>query len=145
MAAIKISTAARNAACDAIVDLIDGGSGAGVLRIYTGAQPATPGTAPTGTLLAEVTLNDPAFGSAAAGVAALTVSPAISDASANATGTAGWCRFLDSTEAAGSGLGVVDGAVTASAGGGFLELATTTVTAAGPVSITSGSITVPAS
>lgn len=145
MAAIKINTAARNAACDAIVDLIDGGSGAGVLRIYTGAQPASPATAPSGTLLAEVTLNDPAFGSAVAGVATLSVSPALSDASANNSGTAGWCRFLDSTEAAGTGLGVIDGAVTATSGGGMLELSSTTVTSGNPVNITSGTITVPAS
>lgn len=145
MATIKINTAARNAACDAIVDLVDGGSGAGVLRIYTGSQPATPATSASGTLLAEVTLNDPAFGSAVAGVATLSVSPALSDASANNSGTAGWCRFLDSTEAAATGLGVIDGAVTATSGGGMLELSSTTVTSGNPVNITSGTITVPAS
>ena len=31
--AITLSTAARNAACDAVVDLIDAGAGAGKLRI----------------------------------------------------------------------------------------------------------------
>src|SRR4051812_13301286 len=40
----KISTAARNAACDAIVDLIDAG-GAGTLAIRTGAPPTNPSDA----------------------------------------------------------------------------------------------------
>ena len=108
--AVRISTAARNAACDAVVDLIDGGAGAGVLRIYSGAQPATPATSPSGTLLAEFTLSDPAFGAASSGAATLDVTPALTDTGI-ADGTAGWCRFLDSTEAAGTGLGIIDGSV----------------------------------
>jgi hypothetical protein len=144
MAAIKINTAARNAMATALAALVDGGSGPGVLRIYSGAQPASPATSPSGTLLAEVTLNDPAFGSPATGVITLSVSPALSDASANNSGTAGYARICDSTEAAGTGLGVVDGAVTATGGGGFVELSSTSVTSGNPVNITSGTITVPA-
>jgi hypothetical protein len=140
---IEISTAARNAACDAVVDLIDGGSGAGVLRVYTGAPPATPGTAPSGTLLAEFTLSDPAFGSSANGTATLDVTPALTD-TALATGTAGWCRFCDSTEAAGTGLGVIDGTVTATGGGGDLTLDNASVTLGLTVEVTSGTITMPA-
>jgi hypothetical protein len=45
--AIKISTAARNAMADALVDLLDAGAGAGKIRIYDGTQPAGPGTAIT--------------------------------------------------------------------------------------------------
>jgi hypothetical protein len=142
--ATRISTAARNAACDAVVDLIDGGAGAGVLRIYTGSQPATPATSPSGTLLAEFTLSDPAFGSAATGAAALDVTPALTDTGL-ADGTAGWARFCDSTEAAGSGLGVIDVSVTATGGGGGLELATTTISTGATVEITSGTVTMPAS
>ena len=41
----KISNAAAIAACDAIVDKIDVGSGTAVLRIYDGTQPADPDTA----------------------------------------------------------------------------------------------------
>ncbi|BCJ64144.1 hypothetical protein [Polymorphospora rubra] len=63
----RISTAARNAAADGIVDLVDGGSGPGVIRVYTGSQPAGPGSAPTGTLLAQFTLSDPAFGTRRSG------------------------------------------------------------------------------
>lgn len=141
--ATRISTAARTAAANAVVALVDGGSGAGVIRIYTGTQPAGPGSAASGALLASLTLNDPAFGSAVSGVATLDVDPALT-ATAVADGTAGWFRLLDSTEAAGSGLGIVDGAVTATGGGGQLTLATTTVTTGLQVQITSGSITMPA-
>lgn len=141
---LRINTAARNGACDAIVDLIDGGSGAGVLRIYSGSQPATPATSPSGTLLAEFTLSDPAFGSASTGVATLDVTPAVTTTGA-ATDTAAWCRFCDSTEAAGTGLGVIDGTVTATGGGGTIELASTSIATGITVTITSGTFTMPAS
>lgn len=141
---VRISAGARNAACDAIVDLVDGGSGAGKLRVYTGSQPATPATAPSGTLLLEYTLSDPAFGSAATGVATLDVTPAVTTTGL-AAGTAGWFRLVDSTEAAGSGLGVIDGSVTASGGGGDLQLSTTTVSVGLSVDITSMTVTMPAS
>lgn len=69
-----ISAAARNAACDAIVDLIDAGStdANGDLVIQTSGDVE----------IATLALSDPAFGNAAAGVA--TANP-ISDDS-NATG-----------------------------------------------------------
>ena len=140
---IEINTAARNAACDAVVDLVDGGAGAGVLRIYSGSRPASPATAPSGTLLAEFTLSDPAFGAAASGVATLDVTPALTD-TALATASAGWCRFLDSTEAAGTGLGVIDGDVTASGGGGDLILNTVSVVSGSDVEVLSFTITMPA-
>jgi hypothetical protein len=143
MMATRISTAARTAAAGAVAALVDAGSAAGVIRIYTGTQPAGPGSAATGTLLASVTLNDPAFGAASAGVATLDVDPALTG-TAVADGTAGWFRLLDSTEAGSTGLGIVDGTVTATGGGGQLTLATTTVTTGLQVQITSGAITMPA-
>ena len=93
----KVSVVAANAACDAIVDLVDGGAGAGKLKIWTGAQPATPLTADSGTQLAEIALQDPAFGGAAATVATL-LGVTLSDASADATGTAGHFRVYDSND-----------------------------------------------
>jgi hypothetical protein len=141
--AIRINTAARNAAADAVANLVNGGTGAGRLRIYSGSQPATPATAPSGTLLAEFTLSDPAFAAAASGSAALDVTPALTD-DGIAAGTAGWFRIVDSTEAAGSGLGIIDGSVTATGGGGDLTLNTTTISVGVSVEITSGSITMPA-
>lgn len=137
--ATRISTAARSAAADGVVDQIDAGSGAGVLRIYTGSQPAGPGSSATGTMLVELPLSDPAFGAASSGVASLDTSPAVS-ATAVADGTAGWFRLQDST-----GAGVLDGSVTATGGGGDLTLATTTITTGLTVTVTSGTVTAPAS
>jgi hypothetical protein len=138
--AIRISTAARNAAADAVAALVDGGDNAGLLRIYSGSQPAGPGTAITDQdLLAEFTLNDPAFGSASNGSAALDVDPAITTTGED-DGTATWFRIVDSDEA-----GIIDGSVTASGGGGDLTLNTVTISVGVDVSITSGSITMPAS
>ena len=61
--AFRLSTNTRNKACDAIVDEIDAGSGAGTIAIRTGSQPTNVGDADTGTLLGTLTFSDPAFGS----------------------------------------------------------------------------------
>lgn len=140
---VIIDSAARNAAADAITARIDSGTGPGVLRIYSGTQPAGPGSAATGTLLAEFTLSDPSFAAATGGSAVLDITPAVTDTSANASGTAGWARFLTSTEAAGTGLGVLDGGVGTT--GQMINLDSVTITAGQPVTISSGSITMPAS
>ena len=64
--ATRISNAAAKAACDAIVDLIDGGAGAGTCKIYTATQATDPDTAiGAQVLLATLTFSDPAFGAAA--------------------------------------------------------------------------------
>jgi len=141
---VRINTALRNAMADQVGATIDAGSGAGKLRIYTGTQPATPATSPSGTLLVEIDLNDPSFAAASSGSAALDVSPALSGTGV-AAGTAGWARFLTSTEAAATGLGVIDGSVTATGGGGDVTVSTTTVSIGLTVSITSASVTAPAS
>lgn len=142
--AVRISTNARNAAANAIAGVVDGGAGPGKLRIYTGTQPATPATAPSGTLLAEFTLSDPSFAAAVAGAAAIDTTPALTVTGAN-NGTAGWFRMLDSTEAAGIGLGVLDGSVTATGGGGDLTMNSTTISSGVNVTISAGTITMPAS
>lgn len=75
-------------------NLCDAGTSNGIVKFYTGTQPADPSVAATGTLLATVTLGDPAFGAAVAGSKALNaVTP---DISADADGTVGWARFYDS-------------------------------------------------
>ena len=137
MAVLKLAAAARNAAADGVVDLIDAGSGAGTVKIYTGSQPSTGDTAETGTLLVTLTLADPAFGAASAGVATAT-DPA--PVNAVATGTAGWFRVEDST-----GANVFDGDCTATGGGGSMTLSTTSLVSGSPVDITSFTVTMPAS
>jgi hypothetical protein len=135
--ATRLATSARNASANAAVDLIDAGAGPGTVEIRTGAQPATPNTAASGTLLATATLNDPAFGDAVDGVNTLDVDPEV-EATGVADGTAGWFRARDS-----AGNAVFDGAVTATGGGGQLELNTTTISVGVTVTITALTYTQP--
>jgi hypothetical protein len=123
--------------CNAAVDAIDAGPAAGVLEIRTGTQPASAQDAATGTLLATVTLPDPAYGAAATGAAALNDPGSVAGAAA---GTAGWCRMRSSDD-----VHRIDGSVTATGGGGDLELSTTTISVGVTVDITGGgTFTVPA-
>lgn len=133
--AFRLATSARNAAANGIVGLLDAGPAAGTIEVRTGAQPATPNTAATGTLLVTFTLSDPAFGAAANGVA---TAAAIAAATGVAAGTAGWFRGLDSTGAA-----VVDGSVTATGGGGDMTMNTTTISVGLTVNVTGFTVTVP--
>jgi hypothetical protein len=136
---IRISTAARNAAANAAVDLLDGGSGAAKIRIYSGTQPAGPDTAiGAQVLLAELTCSDPAFAAAATGVKTLDNTP-VPSTTGLAAGTAAWFRAVDSANVA-----VLDGSVTATGGGGDMLLNTTTISVGVAVEITAGSITMPA-
>jgi hypothetical protein len=135
--AITISTAARNAAADAIVDLLDAGSGPATIQIRSGSKPATPATAATGTLLGTLTASDPAFGNASNGVA--TAGAITGDSSADATGTAGYFRVLDS-----NGLAIMDGTITVTGGGGDMTLDSVSIVAGGSINITSFTVTMPA-
>jgi len=136
--AISLSTAARNGGAKGVTDVVDAGTGPGRLRIYTGAKPASPNDAATGTLLADVTLADPAFVAGAAGVRTLTDPAAVNGVAA---GNAGWFRVLDSDLNA-----VLDGTVTATGGGGDLTLANVNIAVGQPVDISAGgTITMPAS
>ena len=132
--AFQLNVAVRNAACDAITALIDVG-GAGTLKVYTGAQPATPATAPSGTLLATLTFSATAFLGAAAGIdTADTITP---DSSVDNTGTAGWFRIAD-----GAGTAIADGEVGTS--GADLNFDSVSFVAGGTAAISSLTITVPA-
>lgn len=133
---MKLGTAVRNAMCDAFVDLIDGGSGAGTLKIYTGSQPANPQATATGVLLATLTFSDPAFGAASAGVA--TASAITDDTSADASGVAGWFRIADS-----NGVAICDGSISVIGDGGDIEFDDIDFIAGGTVSITSLTATQP--
>ena len=127
---LGIVVTVRNAMLNAIRNAIDAGAGPGTIRGYDGTRPATGGAATT--LLFEVTCSDPSAPDAAGGV--LTFSAITSDASANASGNATWCRFVDST-----GAFVQDGSVGTSAAD--LILNTVVVTAGIEVSCTAATIT----
>lgn len=128
---MKTSVTARNAELDALGPLANNG----YIRIYSGSQPATPETAASGTLLAELRFNATAFGSADSGV--ITANSITSDSSADATGTAGYYRALksDGTTA------LWDGSVGTS--GSDLNLNSTAIQSGAAVSITSLTYTLP--
>jgi hypothetical protein len=132
--AMRLSTAARNAATDAVVDLLDAGAGAGTLAIRTGAQPTNVGDADTGTLLGTLTFSDPAFGASATGVA--TASAITSDTNADASGTAGHARAKDST-----GAIVFD--CTCGQGSGDINFDNNVIVAGGTIAVSSMTVTTP--
>lgn len=128
----SITTAARNAACDAVVDLVDAGNEAGQLRIYSGTAPADVNASLSGnTLLAALTMSDPAFGSASSGVA--TASAITSDTSADATGTATFFRIGSMNS--GTFTPVIQGEIGTS--GSDLNLNSTSITSGGTVAVSS--------
>lgn len=133
--ALSLPTTRRNAVVDLVVDAFDAGAGAGTIEIRSGTRPATADDAATGTLLATVTLADPAFGAAASGAATVTDPGAVTGA---ADGTATWFRGKDST-----GATVMDGSVGATGSGADLELNTTTISTGVNVDITGGTVTMP--
>lgn len=141
MANTKIANSEAISACDAVVDAIDGGTAAGVLKIYAGSQPsggpdATPGGA---TLLAELTLSDPAFGNAtdSAPGGQATANSISDDSSANASGTATWFRAETS-----GGTAVIDGDA-GTGTGNDLVLDSANISAGATVSVTSWTVTMP--
>lgn len=134
--ALRVSNAARSSLADALRLLVDGGAGAGKIRVYSGTQAVGPDTAiGAQVLLAEFTLVDPSFGAAVNGVTTLLSVPR--STTGLAAGTATWFRVLDSNNVA-----IVDGAVSTS--GAEMNLNTTTISVSVAVDLTSGTITMPA-
>jgi hypothetical protein len=124
--AVTLSTATRNAACKAIVDLIDAGTGAGTLEIQDSGN----------TEIATLTFSDPAFGDPATGTA--TADTITSDTDATGGDDAALFQIKD-----GDGTVVLSGSVGTS--GADINLNTLTIGAGATVSITSLTVTVPAS
>jgi hypothetical protein len=125
--AVTLTTAARNAACNAIVDLVDAGAGAGTLVFYA---------ADTTTEVATLTFSDPAFGNAATGVA--TASAITSDTSATGNAAAATIAKLkdsDGTEVLRCSVGT---------SGADINLSNNVIAASETVAITALTVTVPA-
>lgn len=127
---ISITAAAAQAMGAALASAI--GAGASI-QIRSGAKPATPETAASGTLLVTI----PISGSFTSSGGVLTASD---PASANpaAGGTAGYFRLLTSGATA-----ILDGTVTATGGGGDMQLGSTTITVGVPVDLGVPTFTVP--
>lgn len=130
--ALQYSVAVRNAQLDAF-ESTTGVSA--ILRILSGTVPATCATAQTGTLLASLSLPSDWMAAAASGSKAL--AGTWQDTSADATGTAGHFRILDSTGTTCH----AQGTITATGGGGDLTLDNTSVASGQTVTVTSFTLT----
>ncbi len=130
--AVQLSTAVRNARLDAIESTI---STSAILKIRTGAQPATCATADSGTVLATLTL--PSDWMAAASSGSKAKSGTWQDTSADATGTAAHFRIYDS----GGTTCHLQGTVTATGGGGDLTVDNTSFASGQSFTINSFTLT----
>lgn len=135
--ATRLPNASASAAADAVMARFNAGAAAGTIDIRTGSQPATANDAATGTLLATLTLADPAAASAVNGVATFDFDPDL-ETTGLAAGTAGWFRGKDS-----DGNTVLDGSVGATGSGAQLELNSTTISVGVTVRATAGTYTQP--
>ena len=120
-----LETSARNAACNAIADLVDAGTGAGTLQLETSGDVE----------VATLTFSDPAFGNAATGVC---TANAITDDSSATGGTVAQASIYDSDSNK-----ILE--MTAGTSGTEMILTSTTIAATETVSCSSLTITVPAS
>lgn len=130
--ALQFSVAVRNAKLDAIETTIGASA---ILRLRSGAPPATCATADSGTILAEMTL--PADWMAAASGGTKALSGTWQDLSANAAGTAGHFRIYDS----GGTVCGMQGTITISGGGGDMTLDNNVLAVGQQVTITSFTFT----
>lgn len=142
---MNISAELGIAGLDAIVDWLDSdGAGVAVLHGRTGAQPADPDAATTGTLLFENAMAATAFG-AAADQADGTIDAAAAaigdDTSADATGTLGYMRC--SSTSGGTVATIVDDHIDGEAGtsGADFNFNTVSIVSGATVSITAWTIT----
>jgi hypothetical protein len=130
--AVQLSVAVRNARLDAIETTI---GTTPIMRIRTGAPPATCATADSGTVLATLTLPSDWMGAASAGSKAL--SGSWTDSSADAAGTAAHFRIYDS----GGTVCHLQGTVTATSGGGDMEVNNTSFAATQAFTVTAFNLT----
>ena len=136
MAVAHYSRAVSAACVSQINNAINGGAGDGTIAFYTAPMPsATTEGISTQTLLGTCQCDDPA-GVESGGT--LTFSAIDSDPSADNTGVATWARIRDS-----GGTVVMDLDVTNTGGGGYIQMASTSITATGPIAFSSFTITLP--
>lgn len=127
---LKYKATLKNAQLDAITSAV---GTSGLIRIYSGTQPASPDAALSGnTVLAELACSSALAAAASGGV--LTLNSITADSSADNTGTATFGSILTS-----GGTRIVDFSVGTS--GADLNLNTTSIVSGAQVSISSASIT----
>lgn len=135
----KLSTAARNGACNGIVDLVDGGTGAGRIEIRVGAIPTNVADASSGLLLGTLTFSLTSFGAANTGVA--TAAAITSDTSADNSGTAGYFRVY--AGAAADTAALFQGTCGLAAATPDMTFDNTTIVAGGTIACSVFTVTVP--
>jgi hypothetical protein len=126
--AVTLTTAARNAACNAIVDLVDAGSGDSTLVFYA---------ADTTTEVATLTFATTAFGASGAVNPGEAVADAIASDTSATGGTTTVAKFLD-----GDGTEVLR--CTVGTSGADINLSNNVIAASETVAITELKVTVPA-
>lgn len=130
---MRTALARRNEMLDAYRDDYNSGR----LRVYSGTRPTDADTALAGnTLLVELTFNATAFGAASGGVI---TANAITGATAVATGTATFVRCLKSD----GSTPLADFSVSATGGGGEVQLSTLSIVSGVAVNGTGLTITLP--
>jgi hypothetical protein len=133
-AAIQFGGAVRNAMLDSIETNI--GTSA-VLKFYTGSAPANCAASATGTVLATINLPSDYMANASSGTK--TLQGTWQDASADATGTAGYFRIYDSTATTCG----IQGTVSLSGGGGDMIIDNTSIATGQQVNVTQFTFTAP--
>lgn len=128
----QFSNAARNASLDAIETAIGASP---ILRIRTGAPPANCAAARSGTILA--TMNLPADFMADASGGSKGLSGTWQDSAADAAGTAGHFEIMDSSGT----VCHVQGSVTATGGGGDMEIQNTNIAVGQAITVTAFTLT----
>lgn len=131
--ALQLSVAARDALLDAIETAVGTSP---YLDIRTGAQPADCSSADAGTEIEHMALPSDWMASASSGSKAKS---GTWSGSADAGGTAGHFRLKDSTDTTCH----MQGSVTASGGGGQLELDNTVIASGQTITITAFTLTAP--
>jgi hypothetical protein len=130
--AFQLSTAVRNATLSAIETTV---GTTPILTISTDSPPTDCSTANTGTVLATMSLPADFMQNPASGVVQL--SGTWQDLSADASGTAGHFRVFDSTGTTCH----MQGTITATSGGGDMELDNTNIAVGQQIQITAFTIT----
>ncbi|MBA3015335.1 MAG: hypothetical protein KKD63_11075 [Proteobacteria bacterium] len=158
---------------DVVGDLVDMASGAtvtviassggsiagifrnGVIRLYTGSQPASADAGETGTLLCEISLNSLAhvtgasvtnginFGQASAGVIGKNIGETWSGVNIN-SGVAGWFRFYDNNKTTGLTTTAIRFDGSAATSGGQLKLSSTNLVSGVTTTVDGVTISMPA-
>lgn len=131
----KLAVSTRNKMGQQIVDDLDAGTGPSTIDFYTGTQPAGPDSVITSqVLLGTLVCNDPC---ATVTNGVITFGSVTQDASANASGTATWCRQTNS-----NGVAVADHDVTPESGAGAVKLTNVAIVSGRAISMDSLTITI---